>query len=305
MNTLLDAFWRAALGCLHPRVILWSLIPLLLSAGATLTLGWLYWESAVAAVRTFLEEWALVASLLTWLESLGGGAFRAVLAPLIVVALSVPLVVVLALLLVAWTVTPSLVNWVAQRRFAGLQRRSGASGWWASALWSLGCSVLALGVLLVSLPLWFIPPLAVVIPPLVWGWLAARVFSFDTLALHATPQERRLIMHDHRWTLLAMGIVCGLLGSLPSLIWALGALTLVFAPLLVLASVWLYTLVFAFASLWFAHFTLAQLARLRPPPAAAPAPASPGTATTTAPTNAPTTDTVPGVPLLPAQDTTP
>jgi hypothetical protein len=295
MNTLLDAFWRAALGCLHPRVILWSLIPLLLSAGATLTLGWPYWESAVAAVRTFLEEWALVASLLTWLESLGGGAFRAVLAPLIVVALSVPLVVVLALLLVAWTVTPSLVNWVAQRRFAGLQRRSGASGWWASALWSLGCTLLALGVLLVSLPLWFVPPLAVVIPPLVWGWLAARVFSFDTLALHATPQERRMIMHDCRWKLLAMGIVCGLLGSLPSLIWALGALTLVFAPLLVLASVWLYTLVFAFASLWFAHFTLAQLARLRPPPAATPA----------APTAAPTTDAAPSLPLLPAQDATP
>jgi hypothetical protein len=110
-------------------------------------------------------------------------------------------------------------------------------------------------------------------------------------------------MHDHRWTLLAMGIVCGLLGSLPSLIWALGALTLVFAPLLVLASVWLYTLVFAFASLWFAHFTLAQLARLRPLPAAAHAP--PGTATTTAATNAPTTDTVPGVALLSHQDATP
>ena len=60
-----------------------------------------------------------------------------------------------------------------------------------------------------------------------------------------------------------MGIVCGLLGSMPSLIWALGALTLVFAPLLVLASIWLYTLVFAFASLWFAHFNLRQLARLR------------------------------------------
>ena len=299
MNTVLDAFWRAALGCLHPRVILWSLIPLLLSAGAALTLGWLYWEAAVAAVRTFLEEWALVASLLTWLESLGGGAFRAVLAPLIVVALSVPLIVVLALLLVAWTVTPALVDWVAKRRFAGLQRRGGASGWWASALWSLGCTLLALGTLLVSLPLWFVPPLAVVIPPLVWGWLAARVFSFDTLALHATPQERRLVMHECRWTLLAMGIVCGLMGSLPSLIWALGALTLVFAPLLVLASVWLYTLVFAFASLWFAHFTLAQLARLRAPPAATPA------AQTTTPTTTPTTDPTAGVPLLPAQDATP
>ena len=108
-------------------------------------------------------------------------------------------------------------------------------------------------------------------------------------------------MHDHRWTLLAMGIVCGLMGSLPSLIWALGALTLVFAPLLVLASVWLYTLVFAFASLWFAHFTLAQLARLRPPPAATPASAATAPATPAAAT----TDQAPGVPLLPHQDATP
>ena len=263
MKDLFDAFWRAILGCLHPRVILWSLIPLLLSAGAVLALGWLFWEPAVAAVRTFLEDWALVASLLTWLEAMGGGAFRTVVAPLIVVALTVPLVVVVSLLLVAWTVTPALVDWVAARRFAGLQRRGGAAGWWASAVWSLGCTLLALAVLVVSLPLWLVPPLAVVIPPLVWGWLAARVFSFDTLALHATTDERRLIMHERRWTMLLMGIVCGLMGSLPSLIWALGALTLVLAPWLVLASVWLYTLVFAFASLWFAHFTLAQLHRLR------------------------------------------
>lgn len=263
MKDLFDAFWRAILGCLHPRVILWSLIPLLLSAGAVLALGWLFWEPAVAAVRGFLEDWALVASLLTWLEAMGGGAFRTVVAPLIVVALTVPLVVVVSLLLVAWTVTPALVDWVAARRFAGLQRRGGAAGWWASAVWSLGCTLLALAVLVVSLPLWLVPPLAVVIPPLVWGWLAARVFSFDTLALHATTEERRLIMHERRWTMLLMGVVCGLMGSLPSLIWALGALTLVFAPLLVLASVWLYTLVFAFASLWFAHFTLAQLHRLR------------------------------------------
>jgi hypothetical protein len=271
MNDLFEAFWRAVIGCLHPRVILWSLVPLLLSGGAALTLGWLFWEPAVAAVRGFLEDWALVASLLAWLEAMGGGAFRSVVAPLIVVALAVPLVVVVSLLLVAWTVTPVLVDWVAKRRFAGLERRGGAAGWWASAAWSLGCTLLALGVLVVSLPLWFVPPLAAVIPPLVWGWLAARVFSFDTLALHATTEERRFVMHEHRWTMLLMGIVCGLMGSLPSLIWALGALTLVFAPLLVLASVWLYTLVFAFASLWFAHFTLAKLHRLRQAGAAGPA----------------------------------
>ncbi len=34
-----------------------------------------------------------------------------------------------------------------------------------------------------------------------------------------------------------------------------------FAPLLILVSIWLYTLVFAFSSLWFTHYLLAALAR--------------------------------------------
>jgi hypothetical protein len=36
--------------------------------------------------------------------------------------------------------------------------------------------------------------------------------------------------------------------------------SLIFAPLLMPVAVWLYTLVFAFASLWFAHFALARSA---------------------------------------------
>jgi hypothetical protein len=65
-----------------------------------------------------------------------------------------------------------------------------------------------------------------------------------------------------------MGVVVGLLGSAPSLLWAVGAMTLIFAPVLAIISVWLYTLMFAFGMLWFAHFTLSRLARMRavPPP---------------------------------------
>ena len=43
----------------------------------------------------------------------------------------------------------------------------------------------------------------------------------------------------------------------------MNAAALVLAPVLVVLSVWLYTLVFAFAALWFAHFGLAALQRLR------------------------------------------
>jgi len=275
MKDLFDAGWRAALGCLHPRVILWSLLPLLLSGGAVALLGWFWWEPAVAAVRQFLEQWSLVASVLQWLESVGGGAFRALIAPIIVVALAVPVIVVLNLLLVAWLMTPAMVDLVARKRFPGLERRGSASAWWQGVAWSLGCTALALAVLVLSLPLWLVPPLALLVPPLVWGWLAARVLGFDALAAHASAAERQRLLHGQRWPLLAMGLVCGLLGAVPSLVWALGAVALVLAPLVVVLSMWLYTLVFAYASLWFAHYTLSALAQVRAdatPPAGAPGP---------------------------------
>lgn len=263
MNPVFDAFWRAAAYCVHPRVILWSLLPLLVAGAAVFGLGWFFWEGAVAAVRSALEEWSLVAALLQWLESIGGGAFRSVIAPLIVVALALPLVVIGTLLLVSWSMTPALVHLVVERRFAGLERRGSGAARWQGVLWSIGCAGVALLLLGVTIPLWFVPPLALILPPLVWGWLAARVLAFDALAAHATPGERRLVLHLERWRLFAMGLACGLLGSAPSMIWALGALTLVFAPLIAIVSVWLYTLVFAFASLWFAHFSLARLQSLR------------------------------------------
>ena len=262
MKELVDAFWRAAAYCLHPKVILLSLLPLLVSVAAVLGLGWFFWESAVAGVRATLEQWALVLSFLQWLDSVGAGAFAAVLAPLIVVALAVPVIVVVSLLLVAWLMTPALVGLVATRRFPSLERRQGG-GWFSATLWSLGYMLVALLLLGVSLPLWFIPPLVLVLPPLIWGWLTYKVMSFDVLAEHASADERRQLMREQHWPLLAIGVITGYLGAAPSLLWAVSAVTLVFAPLLVVVSVWLYTLVFVFAALWFAHFALAALQRLR------------------------------------------
>jgi hypothetical protein len=66
-----------------------------------------------------------------------------------------------------------------------------------------------------------------------------------------------------------MGVVCGYLGALPSLLWVSSAATLMLAPVLLMASVWLYTLVFVFAALWFVHFCLAALNRIRDQAAAA------------------------------------
>jgi hypothetical protein len=266
---LLDVFWRAVAYCLHPRVVLLSLLPLLIAAGTTYALGWFFWEGAVDAVHSTLQRWSLTAAFFQWLDAIGGTQLHSLIAPLIVVALAVPVIVVFSLLLVAVFMAPALARLVASRRFPTLQKKQGGS-WWQSAAVSLGCTIVALVALALSVPLWFVPPLVMIVPPLIWGWLTYRVMTFDVLSDHASAEERRRIQHEQRWPLLAIGVACGYLGAAPSLLWALGAMALALAPLLIVVSVWLYTLVFAFSALWFAHFALAALQRLRGQPPSEP-----------------------------------
>ena len=109
MGLLFSSFWRAVAYCLHPRVILLSLLPLVLMAALALGLGYFFWESAVDAVRATFESWSILATLVGWLESVGLANLKTVLAPMVVVFLSTPIIVVLALLLVATLMTPSML----------------------------------------------------------------------------------------------------------------------------------------------------------------------------------------------------
>ena len=259
---LIDSFWRAAAYCLHPKVIALSLAPLAIVGGLAAALGWFFWEPTLAGVRASLEESALLEPMFLWLRSVGAGSWASVLVPLVVVAVAVPVFVVVTLLVAALLMTPAIVRLVAARRFPRLEAKHGGSCWHGAAL-SLGCTVVALLALVLSIPFWFVPPLVLILPPLIWGWLTYRVFAWDVLAAHASRDERVDLLESERWPLLGMGIACGMLGAAPSLLWAIGALALVLAPFLIVASIWLYTLVFAFSSLWFAHYLLAALQRLR------------------------------------------
>ena len=248
--------------CLHPRVIALSVLPLIIMAVLSLGLGYFFWDAAVAGVRLHLESFELVSTMVRWLEGIGLSNLRLVLAPVLLLFLAIPVIVVVSLLFVAVFMTPTMVAMVAERRFPRLERQKGGS-MVASLLWSLGSTLLAVVALLLSIPLWLIPPLILVLPPLIWGWLTYRVMSYDALVDHASSEERRQIFKEHRASLLTIGIISGYLGAAPSLIWASGAMFVALAPILVPVAIWIYTLVFAFSSLWFAHFTLGALEQLR------------------------------------------
>jgi hypothetical protein len=268
MKLLFDSFWRSAMYCLYPRVIVLSVLPLVLIVALSWLLGYLYWDTAITFVRSWLDASSGLALVWRWLEGVGLAKLKTVVAPLLVIFSFTPLVVVASLLAVSFLMTPALTRLVAERRFNSLQRKQGGS-LLQSVWWTFFSLVLALGALVLTLPMWLVPPLALLLPAFIWGWLTYRVMAFDVLAEFASTEERETLMARHRMSFLSMGVITGLMGAAPSLVWASGALFAAAFVILVPVAIWIYTLVFAFSSLWFAHFALAALHALREEPHAA------------------------------------
>ena len=262
MRNMADSFWRAFAYCFHPRVIMLSLVPLVLMGVIVMGLGALYWDAALQSVRVWMDasstwDWAWL-----WLERVGLMSLRSVVPPLLIIFAVTPFVVVMSLLAVSFMMTPALVGMVSARRFPNLERHHGGS-LLQSLGWTLMSVFLALMAFVVTLPLWWLPFMALVLPPLIWGWLTYRVMVYDVLAEHASQSERIELMNRFRFQLLGIGVITGMMGAAPSLIWASGALFAAAFVVLIPVAVWVYTLVFIFSSLWFAHFLIQALDELR------------------------------------------
>lgn len=239
-------------------MILLSMLPLLLIGLLGGILGYFYWDAALQGTRSLLESSTLLAS---FGQGLGCGRRIAVLAPLTVVLVVTPVLVMMALLLVALLMTPALVALVAERRVSlHLERKQGGSfpgqRWVVGGLHPVGaggtgrvCSAVAgatsgAGASAVDLGLAGLPCHGV------------RCIG------RACQQGRAVeIMQRHRTRLLGIGVVTA--GAALSSVWRPGSAFVAAFFILVPLAIWIYTLVFAFSSLWFAHYCLAALDRLR------------------------------------------
>ena len=259
---MFDAFWRAAAYCFRPKVMAMSLIPLVVMLVVLGGWSYFYWSGSVAAVQHWVETMGWLRAMFSWFGGSGTEGFAASVAPFVVLVLMTPIAAVIALLVIALTMTPALVRMVAAQRFATLAHKQG-TGLAASVVWALGTSVVAVVAFVVTMPLWLIPPLVLIVPPVIWGWLTYRVMSVDALAEHASRPERDAILQRYRWPLLLMGVIAGYIGIAPSVVWASGMVFTIGFVVLVPLAVWIYAITFAFSSLWFIHFCLAALQALR------------------------------------------
>ena len=105
-----------------------------------------------------------------------------------------------------------------------------------------------------------LPVIGFAVQPLLWGGLTCRVLANEVFGIYADIDERAEMMRRHRWPLLAVGTLTGVLGMAPSALWMGSWFIMPFLfPVLAAVSLWLYVLVFVFSGLWFSHYCLAAL----------------------------------------------
>ncbi|MFZ9184973.1 MAG: EI24 domain-containing protein [Polynucleobacter sp.] len=263
MSDLIRSLGLALVGTMHPKMLWLSFRPFLIVSIFWGVVIWLIWSPALEMLRTFLTASIFTSWIQSGLEYVGFDEARAWIAPLFLVILLIPIIAISLLVFIAFSTVPAVVDSVVkQKAYEGLVRIKGGSfvGSFFYTLWS---ALICLALVMLTLPVWWIPPLFAILPPLLWGWLTMRLMAYDVLLDHATPEERNQLLEEHRWTLLGMGVVAGMIGAVPTFFWATSVLALVLFPFVSFVALWIYSLIFIFSALWFSHFLLHALKQLR------------------------------------------
>jgi len=263
MRPIAIAYGRALRSQFSRRMLLLSVVPLLLSLGLWGGLLYAGMQPLLDSLHELFLDYGLFETSGNVLANLGLGFLKTLAVPLVAMLALLPLMIITSLLFIGVGAMPAIARHVSRIQFPQMERKEGGSFLGSLGVNLSGILVFAL-LWVVTLPLYALAPLALVVQAAIWGWLTARVMSYDALSIHATLDERRTIVRARRRELLVIGTISGLLGALPGIVWIGGALlSVVLFPVLAVLSIWLYLVIFIFTGLWFQYYCLQALADLR------------------------------------------
>ena len=269
LRPVMTAYGRALKSQFTGKMLLLSVLPVLLSLALWGVLLYFGLEPAKATIGAWMPAPGGTGG--GWFAQYGAGALKVVAVTVIAALLTLPVMIFTSLLFMGVAAMPAIVAHVAGRQFPALTQQHGGS-FAGSVKTNLGTILVAIPLWLLTLPLYVIPPLAVLVQVLLWGRVASIVMCYDALADHASDQERRAIMRDHRRQLTLIGMLSGAIGALPGIVWIGGTLiSVVLFPILAVIAVWIYVLIFIFTGLWFQYYCMQALEDLRAAGATAPA----------------------------------
>lgn len=263
MRPVLTAYGRALQSQFTGKMLLLSAIPFLLSLALWSGLLYMGLQPLIDYIGVLFATYDGYQVSSSILAMIGAGVLKAIVVPLVAMMLLLPLMILTALVFMGVAAMPAIVRHVSRRQFPDLEMKRGGS-FFGSLVTNVTGFLIFVPLWLVSLPLYVIAPLGVAAQVLLWGWLTARVMAYDALADHATEEERQIIRRTHGRQLHLIGIVSGLAGALPGIVWIGGTvISIVLFPILAALSIWIFVLIFIFTGLWFQYYCLQALQDLR------------------------------------------
>jgi Etoposide-induced protein 2.4 (EI24) len=254
------ALGKASLGLLNPKIWLLSLLPFAAAGALWSGIAYVGWDAANEMLRAAISGFTLPSWMPDWLPS------RTLWIPLVVLTLTLPAVLITALVLVGLVGTGATARRIGNSY--GLQPQMIAPlARGASLLGSVWHSVWVLSMLAI---VWFFAfllyPLlgvGVLVQLMVLAWANARLFSRDVLLEFADSHERDALLKAHRGALWSLGLIASVPAAIPSIMLLGGAMAIFALPVMALLAVWLYVMIFLATSLLFSHFLLPALKDLR------------------------------------------
>lgn len=234
------AVGRAVVSQFHPRMLMALLLPFVVALAGAVVLIWAFWEPLSAWLNQTLFAFGVVNQVDQWITTIGIASLKLWLIPVAATVILLPLSGILGLTVAAVVVMPLVLRHVSANNYPEVVRRGSnnlVGGTW-NAIWVTTLFVLGW---LVTLPLWLLPPFAIVLPILWWTFAFTRMLRVDALAEHASKDERQILESRHNRGFWTLGLICALINLFPP--------------------AWL--LIPVLSALMFSHFGLEALRRLR------------------------------------------
>ncbi len=216
MHRALTAFGRAVVSQLHPKMLALLVVPFLLAIVFWVLTAWLIWTPLTGWLQGWMFDGGFMARVDGWAATYGLRGLRDWLAALVALLVVVPVMFATAVVLIAIFAMPIVVRHLGGGPWRDVERLGSMSV--VASVWNaVSASLLFVAAYLVSMPLWLIPPLALVLPWLCWSWLTARVMRFDSLVEHASTAERREAIATRRREYYLLALLVTALNYVPPL----------------------------------------------------------------------------------------
>jgi CysZ protein len=210
MNSVFSALVAALKTFFQPRMLALVLWPMLLATVIWVGVAVYFWGSWINQLTVMVQA----TPAQQWMEQGFFAVASHYLMTILLVLLLFPAIYVTALLITAVVAMPVMVSHVARRNYPELEMKNGGSV--GGSVWNALVAILVYCAgWVLSIPLWLFSPLAFILPIALMAYLNQRLFRYDALSEHASPEEYEQMMERAMPRLYLLGAIAGLLQLVP------------------------------------------------------------------------------------------